>query len=167
VLYSTVPGLEDKTPCACFCCIFFKMPMPIIILNSLVSAFGLNRGRTLPILAIWLVHKWWTNSTGRSISAAFLWLSLANAFPCAALTLLRCWWSRSSGNYWTKIGRCIGTSCIIYVPKVEHAILNNKDAPMDSSTRKMKSLHSVGRMRHNLSKTDTTYWCTLRRVSKW
>ena len=133
----------------------------------LVDVFGLNRGWTLPILAIWLVHKWWTNPTGRSFSAAFSWLSLANAFPCAALTLLRYWWSRSSGNYWTKIGRCIDTSCILYLPKVEHAILSNKDAPIDSSTRKMKSLHLAGRMRHNLSETDTTDWCTLRRVSKW
>ena len=33
VLYSTVPGLEVKAPCACFVAFLKKMQMPLIILN--------------------------------------------------------------------------------------------------------------------------------------
>ena len=59
------------------------------------------------------------------------------------------------GDVGLLIERCIGTSCILDVPKDDYAITNNKDATIDSSTRKMKSLHSAGRMRHNSSETDT------------
>ena len=134
--------------------------------TPLVSGFDSHHGFSLPILAIWLVLRSWTISTGRSLSSGFLWLSLAKASPCTAITLLRCWRSRNSGNYWTKIARNIGTSCILYLPKTSRDILNNKDARIDRSTRKLKSLHSAGRIQHTLSKNDTADWFTLRRVSR-
>ena len=107
------------------------------------------------------------NPTGRSLPCSFHGFRVENVSLWMSQPLLCCWWTPESWRCRSKIERCIGTSCILDVPKDDHAIPNNKDATIDSSTRKMKSLQSAGRMRHYSSKTDTTDWCTLRRVSKW
>ena len=113
------------------------------------------------------IGKQGLNPTGRSLPCSFHGFRVENVSLWMSQPLLCCWWTPESWRCRSKIERCIGTSCILYLPKVEHAILSNKDAPIDSSTRKMKGLHLVGRMRHYSSKTDTTDWCSLRRVSKW
>ena len=89
-----------------------------------------------------------TNFHGFRVENVSLWMSQP---------LLRCWWAPESWRCRSKIERCIGTSCILDVPKdVSLVYWYLKDATIDSSTRKMKSLHSAGRMRHYSSKTDTT-----------
>ena len=45
---------------------------------------------------------------------------------------------------------------MLYIAKVEHKLLKNKDTLIDGSTRKTKNLHLAGRMQHTLSKTDMT-----------
>ena len=102
------------------------------------------------------IGKQGLNPTGRSLPCSFHGFRVENVSLWMSQPLLCCWWTLESWRCRTKIERCIGTSCILDVPKDDYAIPNNKDATIDSSTRKMKSLHSAGRMRHYSSKTDTT-----------
>ena len=128
-------------------------PMALVQTDSISSGLG-SKSK----LCDWSTkHRKTRSKPYRSISPLlFSWFRVENVSLWMSQPLLCCWWTLDSWRCRSKIERCIGTSCILDVPKDDYAIPNNKDATIDSSTRKMKSLHSAGRMRHYSSKNDTT-----------